>query len=121
MAGNGACEKHEIPYVSVSGTLDPRIFLPTLPPLCVAHLMARSGRGGVLRRVRASRGDSTASRLIHPSAWKKSILGSWQYRVEFHDAPKIPTPQVSFNAGRRSYVPSLDKRGGLRPAGQARL
>ena len=38
MAANRACDKREIPKVSASGTFDPRFFLPTLLPLCVAHL-----------------------------------------------------------------------------------
>src|SRR5215217_7820646 len=35
--------------------------------------------------------------------------------VEFHDARKVHTPPVSFNDGRRRYLPSPDKRGGLPP------
>src|SRR5215218_11346774 len=35
--------------------------------------------------------------------------------VEFHDARKVHTPPVSFSGGRRRYIPSPDKRGGLRP------
>src|SRR5215208_355623 len=63
MAGNRACEKREIPLGIGLGYAGPRIFLPTVLPLCVAHLMARSARG-----LFENPSGATTRRVIPPPA-----------------------------------------------------
>jgi hypothetical protein len=64
MAGNRACEKREIPLGIGLGYAGPRIFLPTVLPLCVAHLMARSEYNRTLRATATTPTTSTTVGLL---------------------------------------------------------